>query len=42
MSIVGLMKLFSKGYWAFENKEYWNLDVEYLKPLKKFLGKYFV
>lgn len=35
-------KLFGKGYWAFENKEYWNLDVEYLQPLKKFLGKYFV
>lgn len=35
-------ELFSKGFWAFDNKEYWNLDAEYTKPLKEFLGQYFV
>lgn len=34
-------ELFAKGYWGFENKDYWNLDSEYLLPLKKFLGRYF-
>lgn len=35
-------ELLSKGYWAFENKDYWNLNSEYINPLKDFLGKYFV
>lgn len=35
-------ELFSKGYWAFDNKDYWNLDAEYIQPLKVFLGQYFV
>lgn len=34
-------ELFTKGYWAFENEEYWNLDSEYLQPLKEFFGRYF-
>lgn len=26
-----------KGDWLFENKDYWNLDIDALKPLKEFL-----
>lgn len=35
-------ELFAKGYWAFENKEYWDLESEYLHSLKEFLGRYFI
>lgn len=31
---------FGKGYWAFQNPQYWNLDSVYLQPLKEFLKKY--
>lgn len=27
---------FKAGNWDFQNTEYWNLDAEYLKPLKDF------
>ena len=28
---------FGSGDWLFDNKNYWNLDVEALQPLKDFL-----
>lgn len=28
------------GNWDFQNFKYWNLDAEYLKPLKEFIGKH--
>ncbi len=28
------------GNWDFQNVKYWNLDAEYLKPLKEFIGKH--
>ena len=31
---------FGKGYWAFQNPKYWDLDSAYLQPLKEFLKKY--
>ena len=32
---------FKKGNWSFLDKKYWNLDSEYLKPLKDFLKSLF-
>ena len=32
---------FAKGFWAFENPQYWNLDSEYLQPLERFLKDFF-
>ena len=34
--------LFAKGYWLFDNQEYWNLSNDYLNPLITFLDKHFV
>ena len=33
-------KMIGKGYWLFDNEAYWNLDSEYIVPLKEFLLKH--
>lgn len=33
-----LRKRFGYGDWLFDNKDYWNLDVEALQPLKDFFA----
>lgn len=34
-------ELFGKGFWFFENPLYWDLDAEFARPLRDFLGTYF-
>ena len=34
------IKMFKKGDWRFNQTDLWNLDVDYLKPLKDFLSLY--
>lgn len=33
-----LCKRFGSGDWLFDNEDYWNLDIETLKPLKEFFA----
>ena len=35
-----LSNRFGSGDWLFDNKDYWDLDVETLQPLKDFLVEY--
>lgn len=32
-------KMKNRGDWSFANFDYWNLQAQYLKPLKDFLQK---
>lgn len=34
------IKMVKNGFWLFENPEYWNLDHEFLIPLKNFFNNY--